>query len=122
MISSPPSQVGDACNPDIDGDGVLNANDNCPYVYNPIRRTATTTASATPAIPTSAWWWTRPEGQCLDPNLPFAVSSAISGAAKTGETTPFPLFTNRRRPTRYSWTVVARPNGAPGGISNQDGP
>ena len=27
--------IGDACDPDIDGDGVLNASDNCPYIYNP---------------------------------------------------------------------------------------
>jgi hypothetical protein len=27
--------MGDACNPDIDGDGIPNAADNCPTVYNP---------------------------------------------------------------------------------------
>jgi hypothetical protein len=27
--------VGDACDPDLDGDGILNADDNCPWVYNP---------------------------------------------------------------------------------------
>lgn len=27
--------IGDACNPDIDGDGVPNSLDNCPYVVNP---------------------------------------------------------------------------------------
>jgi hypothetical protein len=29
-----PSTLGDACNPDIDGDGILNAVDNCPVVPN----------------------------------------------------------------------------------------
>ncbi len=27
--------LGDACDPDIDGDGILNATDNCPHVINP---------------------------------------------------------------------------------------
>jgi len=27
--------VGDACDPDIDGDEVLNEDDNCPNVFNP---------------------------------------------------------------------------------------
>ncbi len=34
---------------DTDGDGVLNSDDNCPLVANPLRRTRTTTAPATPA-------------------------------------------------------------------------
>jgi hypothetical protein len=31
----PVSPLGDACNPDIDGDGIPNEKDNCPTVYNP---------------------------------------------------------------------------------------
>ncbi len=27
--------IGDACDDDMDGDGILNVADNCPYVYNP---------------------------------------------------------------------------------------
>jgi len=27
--------VGDACDPDIDGDEITNAEDNCPFVFNP---------------------------------------------------------------------------------------
>jgi len=30
-----PNGIGDACNPDIDGDGCLNADDNCPTFSNP---------------------------------------------------------------------------------------
>jgi hypothetical protein len=29
--------IGDVCDPDIDGDGILNANDNCIFVYNPLQ-------------------------------------------------------------------------------------
>ena len=27
--------IGDACDPDIDADEILNASDNCPSIYNP---------------------------------------------------------------------------------------
>jgi hypothetical protein len=59
---------------------------------------------------------------CLDPQLPFAVSGGGFLSLKAGEKIRLPLFANRDGAAiEYSWTVTQRPAGSSVAIVNPKG-
>lgn len=116
-------KIGDACNPDIDGDGILNTVDNCPLVYNPDQADSDRDGLGDACSPRFCLVVdSANKKDCLDPNLPFAVSAGLDGSPMTGLEMKLPLFANRKNVAiRYTWTVAEKPEGASGGISNSKG-
>ena len=116
-------KIGDACNPDIDGDGVLNEVDNCPLNFNPDQADSDRDGVGDACSPRFCLVVDKNhKDQCLDPNLPFAVGAGLDGAPAAGASVSLPLFANRKNVAiRYTWTVVEKPEGATGGISNSRG-
>lgn len=115
--------IGDLCNPDIDGDGVLNEVDNCPLNFNPDQADSDRDGVGDACSPRFCLVVDKNhKDQCLDPNLPFAVGAGLDGAPAAGASVSLPLFANRKNVAiRYTWTVVEKPEGATGGISNSRG-
>src|SRR5207248_4432053 len=59
---------------------------------------------------------------CLDPNGPFAVSAGPSLEVKAGDEVRLPLFANRNGVgIKFSWTIVARPDGSSAAITHPEG-
>jgi uncharacterized protein (TIGR03382 family) len=64
-------RIGDACNPDIDGDGVKNADDTCPLFANPAQ------AARPPAADVAAWCYPDADGDGVrdsEDNCPFIAN------------------------------------------------
>lgn len=132
-----PSQttLGDACNVDVDGDGVPDKNgdlsvrdsahggDNCPTVPN--RDQADTSGQGVGDACNNSYCVvvdkSHPDN-CLNPQAPFAVSAGGSVSLKSGETMRLPLFANRNNAgIAYTWSVAQRPDGSSAAVQNPTG-
>lgn len=121
--------IGDACDLDIDGDGVLNkdasgnALDNCPEHAN-VDQLDDDGDGAGDVCDTHYCVVvdkSNPD-DCLDPRSPFTVSGGGQLSLKGGETVRLPLFANRNGAAiEYTWTVKERPSGSKAVVDNPTG-
>lgn len=122
-------QIGDACNPDPDMDGVntLDKNgkplDNCPTKYNPDQSDMDRDGKGDACDDTFCLVVDKAHpDKCLDPNAPFQISGGLQGDLTTGSKVLLQLFANRKNVgIRYSWTVVERPAGSSAAVDNSKG-
>ena len=104
---------GDACDPDIDGDFIINSKDNCDTVFNLEQTDLDRDGLGDQGCDDHFCYVVYGDlDNCLDPEASFKVYSP-SLATLLGETVDMRLFMNReRQPGHYTWTVKTRPPGS----------
>jgi hypothetical protein len=113
--------VGDACDPDLDGDGILNQADDCPLDFNPAQEDADRDGMGDVCDDDGFCFVVRGEADtCLDPTAPFAVLAPDELNVDTGDTVRLRLFANREDARiAYTWSLVSGPSDT--GLSNATG-
>lgn len=123
--------IGDLCDPDMDGDEVVNSLDNCPQIPNPpalVRRQINGVERMIPGAQADGdhdglgdacddrFCFVVDANQpttCLDPALPFQVHAGPPLSVETGSALRLRLFANRENvPIEYEWTVIGAPRGS----------
>jgi hypothetical protein len=114
--------VGDACDPDVDNDGIANGRDNCPSVANPDQADIDRDGLGDVGCDSKFCYTVYGDIEnCLDPEAPLAVYSP-SILSNTGESVNLRLFANREgQAMRYTWSVVAKPDGSKAAVDNSQG-
>ncbi|MCA9526139.1 MAG: thrombospondin type 3 repeat-containing protein, partial [Myxococcales bacterium] len=104
--------LGDACDPDVDADGVPNLQDDCPAAPNPDQADADRDGLGDACDAKFCYTVFGDQRNCLDPAAPFAVYSP-SLLVRTGEAVRLRLFANREgQAMRYVWSLESAPRGA----------
>ena len=114
--------AGDACDPDLDGDGVGNLQDNCNGVFNHEQRDADRDGRGDEGCDDHYCFVVfGDEENCLDPNGGFRAYSP-NIAANTGESINLRLFMNRENTkAEYTWSIRTRPKGSRTTVKNPIG-
>ncbi len=114
--------AGDACDPDLDGDGVGNLQDNCNGVFNFEQIDADRDGRGDEGCDDHFCYVVYgDEENCLDPEAGFRVYSP-NISASTGESVRLRLFMNRKdQENRYTWSVKSRPDGSSASVTNPIG-
>ena len=136
--------IGDACDPDEDGDGipdkalikdatgntigattilVANGGDNCPLVANHDQLDSTNSGIGDACRTSYCFVVDRSQpAQCLDPKAPFTVNAGVEATMNGGDTIIPPLWANRKgEAISYTWTVASAPAGSSAAIQNPVG-
>ena len=117
--------VGDACDPDRDGDGIAQNDpihpDNCPDVPNKDQADSDRDGKGDACDSRFCFVVNNDATNCLDPVSTFNVYSP-SSLIKTGEPLRLRLFANRKNAAiRYKWIVEKRPEGSKATVENPQG-
>ena len=104
--------AGDACDPDKDMDGIMNAKDNCPEVFNVQQTDSDRDGMGDDCDDKFCYVVFGDSENCLDPEaLPEIYSPNVT--VNTGDTIKLRLFSNRPDwPGKYTWTVRDRMGGS----------
>jgi hypothetical protein len=105
--------IGDACDPDIDGDGITNSEDNCELVYNPEQEDYDRDGVGEVCddrfcfvVPWLVDELDGDEEKCLDPTAEFMVDTPNVLDGYTAYEVPLRLFANRQNAAlEYRWSV-----------------
>ena len=113
---------GDACDPDIDNDGVLNNVDNCPGVFNFEQEDLDRDGRGDDACDDKFCYVVfGDEENCLDPNVEPKIYSP-SVHLNTGETVVLRMFSNKpEQNISFTWSVRERMPGSRDTVSNSIG-
>lgn len=114
--------AGDACDPDLDGDGVLNLVDNCNGIFNHEQIDEDRDGRGDEGCDDYFCYVVfGDEENCLDPEAGYRIYSP-SVAASTGEAVSLRLFSNRQyTPVEFVWSVKSRPRGSRSTVDNPVG-
>ena len=112
-LNNDDDSAGDACDPDIDSDGIMNHVDNCSTVFNLDQVDADRDGLGDEGCDDHFCYVVYgDEENCLDPEATFKVYSP-SISLEMGETVNLRMFANRQdQPSRYTWSISSRPSGA----------
>jgi len=113
---------GDACDPDIDNDTVLNEYDNCTHVFNVDQEDVDRDGRGDRGCDDRYCYVVYgDESNCLDPDAAFKVYSP-NVSLSTADTAHLRLFMNREhQPARYMWSIKVRPPRSSATISDHTG-
>jgi len=113
---------GDACDPDLDNDTVLNERDNCPHVFNVDQTDVDRDGRGDEGCDSYFCYVVfGDEDNCLDPKADFKVYSP-NVSLDTGGIVSLRLFMNRvGQPAHYTWSVKQRPAGSRATVKNPIG-
>ncbi|MDD5309263.1 MAG: thrombospondin type 3 repeat-containing protein [Deltaproteobacteria bacterium] len=114
--------IGDACDPDRDGDGIENPRDNCPDAPNPDQKDYDRDGVGAACDDRFCYAVDGDVDRCLDPEAPFTVYVPNKLDANTGEPVRLRLFANRRNAALlYRFEVVSAPSSSGFSISGAKG-
>lgn len=112
---------GDACDSDVDDDGVNNAQDNCPGTVNPDQADGDRDGSGDACDDEYCFVVFGDDDNCLDPQAELQAY-APNLLTQAGAQIRLPLFVNREdQPLNYVWTIIAAPNNSGARIDNPIG-
>jgi uncharacterized protein (TIGR03382 family) len=115
------NEFGDECDSDIDGDGIQNVSDNCSMASNGSQLDSDRDGLGEACDPNFCYVVLGDAANCLDPLDAFTVYSP-STVIPTGEEFRLRLFANRRNQAmRYTWEVVAAPQGSRTAVADAEG-
>lgn len=113
--------AGDECDPDIDGDMVLNIRDNCVAAFNVDQSDEDRDGTGDACDDMFCFVVFGDKTNCLDPASDFKVYSP-SVNLRLGDTLDLRAFSNKaNQPIRYTWSVVSRPTGSSTTVAEPQG-
>ncbi|PIE20091.1 MAG: thrombospondin [Proteobacteria bacterium] len=113
--------LGDACDPDMDGDDVPNHLDNCEALANPDQLDADRDAAGDACDARFCFVVLSDEAGCLDPAAPLTAYSPPL-LTEVGKPTRLRLFMNREnQAVRYRWDVISAPEGSKAAVAHGSG-
>jgi len=113
--------IGDACDADMDEDGLVNRMDNCPLYPNVDQIDLDRDGVGDACDQNFCYTVFEDRENCLDPKAPFRLyTPAIS--ASTGEEVRLRLFANRQnQELTYEWVVVSAPPHSTATVTHHSG-
>ena len=101
--------LGDACDADMDDDGVVNRRDNCPQIPNEAQADGDRDGAGDDCDTLYCYTVFEDSQNCLDPQAPLQLYTPAL-MASTGEPIRLRLFVNRQnQEMTYEWVVVSAP-------------